>query len=601
MRPTHSLTSGTARVRAWTLLSIAVLAACTDPPSVDDSGNGTSGSESTSGDGDGDTGDESPAIICEPGETKCVDEMTLEVCAPTGLEWEQVACEGYEQCDSDWVDRVGNTVATCVGPCEKLQDSPSSEGCSFYTTGLYQAGLPFGTLPEDYPQDAIVIGNPQLTNATVELRWVPFGSNIEEVVQGPVLIGPGESYTFLLDASVTIYLDEDPEATSDFRSGTVYHAVSDLPVVAYLHAPHVAQNSNGSTLLLPENVLQGDYVIYNHAAWQSPNYFVVIAMENQTTVTWRPTADTAGDNLPLPFLEANQQGAQLLNRFDNMRIQTSVKNMTPKCEQDLSGTIIEADKPIWVVSAVLGMRLPYCGNAAPPGCELVTTINPDCNSGSDYAMEQNLPLDYWGREYVGAHSPLRGTEHHHWRIYAGEDDVTVTVTPAQPGTPIVLAERGDWADLVVEPGTHLEFDGTGVFMPVQYVTSNYDIGTDFDVDPGKGSPAMVQMVPTAQFLDRYVFVTGKGYSENFVQVIRPAGAADVLLDGVVVGGWETVGEWEIATTLLDPDPNKLEHEIHSTESFGIMQYGYSPFIGIEMSSAGYAYMGGMKAEVIYIP
>jgi hypothetical protein len=605
MRLTSKLTRANACIPSWSLpvLLLASLAACPTRPSAENGESGTDDNESSSsGDGDGDSA-EGAVIICDPGETQCLDAATLEVCAPTGLEWEQVACEGYEVCESNFVDREGNTVAACVGPCEKLEDSASSEGCSFYTTGMYQGGVPFGTLPEDYPRDAIVVGNPQMTDATVELRWVPFGSNKEELAQGPVKIGPGKSYVFELDAELTIYIDEDPEATSDFRSGTVYHAVSDLPVVAYLHAPYKGQNTNGSTLLLPEHVLQGDYVVYNHAAYVAPNYFIVIAMENQTTVTWRPTVETAGDNLPLPFLEAGETGMQLMNRFDNMRIQTSIKYDRPKCEQDLSGTIIEADKPIWVVSAVLGLRIPYCGSAEVPGCDTIVDIK--CNNGSDFAMEQNLPLDYWGREYVGPHSPLRGTEHHHWRIYAGEDNVTVTVTPAQPGTPINLAARGDWADLVVEPGTHLEFDGNGVFMPVQYVTGHYDIGTDFAVDKGNGSPAMVQMVPTAQFLDRYVFVTGSNYNENYVQVIRPAGAPEVLLDGLAIpdSDWQAVGEWEVATVLLPIPMLDLpgEHEISSTESFGIIQYGYSDFISAELNSAGYAYMGGMKAEVIFIP
>lgn len=583
------------------LLSAAASTACTDPPSADAST--SNGTESTSGDGDGDgdSGNESPVIICDPGETKCLDSTTLEVCEPTGLDWEQVPCGDKEQCEGNFMDREGNTVAACVGPCEKLGDSPSSEGCSFYTTSMYQA-----LQPPPEPEDAIVIGNPQDEDATVELRWVPEGSNIEEVVQGPVLIGPGQSYVFHLDPALTIY-KADLEKTSLFRSGSVYHVVSDLPVVAYLHAPYEGHNTNGSTLLLPENVLQGDYVVYGAGAWLPPNYFIVIAMENQTTVTWRPTFQTAGDSLPLPFLMAGDTGSQLMNRFDNMRIDTSTKDDPPYCTRDLSGTIIEADKPIWVVSAVLAARLPWCGvggNQGDPtlGCVTITD-NVNCNRGSDFAMEQNLPLDYWGREYVGPHSPIRGIEEHHWRIYAGEDNVTVTVTPAQPDTPIHFDQRGEWADLVVPNGTHLEFDGDGVFMPVQYVTGHYDTVPPNPApgDPlGVGSPAMVQMVPTAQFLDRYVIVTGYNYPQHYVQAIRPAGAAEVLLDGVALSdltAWEAIGEWEVATVLIEEGA----HEIASDDSFGIVQYGYSPFVDQYYSAAGYAYMGGMKAEVIYIP
>jgi hypothetical protein len=590
------------------LLPIAASTACTDPPAADES---SSNSESTSGDGDGDTGDDSPQIICDPGETKCFDSVTLEVCSPAGLEWEPVPCADKEQCEGNFIDRSGDTIAACVGPCERLADSPSSEGCSFYTTSMYQA-----LQPPPEPADAIVIGNPQLTDdATVELRWVPEGSNIEEVVVGPVLIGPGQSYVFELDPALTIY-KADLEKTSLFRSGSVYHVVSDLPVVAYLHAPYEGHNTNGSTLLLPENVLQGDYVVYGHGAWLPPNYFIVIAMQNQTTVTWRPTFQTAGDELPLPFLNAGETGSQLMNRFDNMRIDTSSLGdpAPPFCTRDLSGTIIEADKPIWVVSAVLAARLPWCGTAGNQGdptlgCETIID-NINCNRGSDFAMEQNLPLDYWGREYVGPHSPIRGIEKHHWRIYAGEDNVTVTVTaepePAEPILPIGFEYRGEWVDLIVENGTHLEFDGDGVFMPVQYVTGHYDTVPPFPPNPtgdepkGVGSPAMVQMVPTAQFLDRYVLVTGFNYPQHYVQAIRPAGAAEVLLDGVALTDlttWESVGEWEIASVQIEEGA----HEIASDDSFGIVQYGYSPYVDTYYSAAGYAYMGGMKAEVIYLP
>jgi hypothetical protein len=585
-------------------LLLAALAACPAPPTADESSTNNE-SESTAGDGDGDEGDESPVIICDPGETKCLDPATLQVCAPTGLKWEDVPCGDKKECEPNFINREGESVAACVGPCDKLSDSPSSEGCSFYTTSMYQA------LQPDEPPDGIVVGNPSETDeATVELRWVPEGSNIEELVGEPVTLAPGESHVFLLDPQITIY-KTDMEVTSLFRSGSVYHVVSDMPIIAYLHAPFEERNTNGSTLLLPENVLSGSYVVYSHGAWLPPNYFIVIAMENQTTVTWRPTFQTAGDALPLPFLEAGQTGEQLMNRFDNMRIDTSIKDNPPFCQRDLSGTIIEADKPIWVVSAVLAARLPWCGtpgNLGDPtaGCATITD-NQNCSRGSDFAMEQNLPLDYWGREYVGPHSPLRGIESHHWRIYAGEDNIDVTVTPSQPGTPLHFDSRGEWAELIVPNGTHLEFDGNGVFMPVQYVTGHYDTvpPNPGPMEPvGIGSPAMVQMVPTAQFLDRYVFVPGSGYSENYVQVIRPAvGSADVFLDGTdddgtVIDGWETVGEWQIATVLLK---NENPHEIYSDDPFGIVQYGYSPFIDNFFSSSGYAYMGGMKAEVIYIP
>jgi len=576
------------------LLTILWLAGCQPPPASEGEGGG--GTDDGEVD-ESDDGDDSPQIVCKPGETRCQNLEVLELCKPTGLGWEALACEGYEQCDPSYKNTAGEVVPTCVGPCENL--SSSSEGCSFYTTSMYQTAAPdINNLPED----AIIVGNPQLDNdATVELRWVPFGTNKEELAEGggPVVIPPGGSHIFRLDPTLTIYGKHGSTIPlSMYRSGSVYHVVSNLPVVAYLHAPLDEQDTNASTLLLPENVLQGDYVIYNHGAFQEPNYFIVIAMQDQTTVTWRPSVETAGDWLPLPFVEAGESGTQLLNRFDNMRIDTSRKLERPACEQDLSGTVIEADKPIWVVSAVQGLRLPWCSHVQIPGCPEVVQAN--CAAGGDFAMEQNLPIAYWGREYVGPHSPTRGGEEHHWRIYAGEDNITINVTPAQPNTPIQLAKRGDWAELIVPESTNLEFKANGVFMPVQYVVGHYAT-TYVNPDGFKmGSPAMIQMVPTAQFLNRYVFVTGVGYPEHYAQVIRAAGSSDILLDGEPVTGWESVANWEIATVLVSEGSHEI-HSVNPQDSFGILQYGYSPHVSGTENSAGYGYMGGMKAEVIYIP
>ena len=107
---------------------------------------------------------------------------------------------------------------------------------------------------------------------------------------------------------------------------------------------------------------------------------------------------------------------------------------------------------------------------------------------------------------------------------------------------------------------------------------------------------MVQMIPTAQFLDNYVFVTGFSYDFNYVQVIRELGAAEVVLDGANVTGWEPVAGWEVATVEIDEGA----HAIESGASFGIVQYGFTVDAD-DPRSAGYGYPGGMKAEVIFIP
>ncbi len=562
------------------LLVCSGLTACPAPQASDDEASSDS-KETQDPSTDTSESDDGPMIICVPGETRCLDAATLETCTATGLNWTPSPCDTHQTCEScASEDPDGECIAGCAGDCEKLEGLPSSEGCSFFATSMFQADQ------NDSIPDAIVVGNPDPSRvATIERYFVPYGSNIEELVEGPIELMPNESYVFLLPAELTEYLGN----TSLYRSGVVHHVVSDLPIVAYLHSPYEATSTNGSSMLLPEHVMTGNYVVYGEAGYTNPSYFSVIALENQTTVRWSPRFPTAGNALPLPFVDAGGMGEQLLNRFDNIRIDSSILGDPPSCLRDLSGTVIEADKPIWVVSAVRGARVPFCApTELVPGCG-DHLIDPKCASASDFLQEQNLPLEYWGKEYVGPHSPLRGNEDHYWRIYSGDDDVTVTVDPPQAGTPIQLAKRGDWAPLVVPSGTNLVFTANGPFMPVQYAAGDY-------VANNIGSPAMVQMIPTAQFLDNYVFVTGFSYDFNYVQVIRELGTAEVVLDGVAVTGWEPVAGWEVATVEIDEGA----HAIESGASFGIVQYGFTVDAD-DPRSAGYGYPGGMKAEVIFIP
>jgi len=88
---------------------------------------------------------------------------------------------------------------------------------------------------------------------------------------------------------------------------------------------------------------------------------------------------------------------------------------------------------------------------------------------------------------------------------------------------------------------------------------------------------MYQMIPVEQFLDRYAFVTGTGYSQHYAQILRVAGGADVLVDDAVVGGHYPVGTFEVADWPISEG--------------GIINVGYTDV-------TSYAYPGGLKLAVI---
>lgn len=566
---------------------------------ADDGGFNADSSESavgTSVAASGDTSTGVPVPACNPGEIRCASTEALERCAPTGKTWINEPCPSQTQCvpcDSDACNED-----QCLGPCDSVDDLPSSAGCSFIANRQLHA--------IETVDDGLVVANPNSsTDALVIFYRTEEGQNQEIEIERRV-IAPLESTAFILSAN---FVQGD---SSMFRTGGTYRVQSDVPVVAYHHAPYTLSHGNDSSMLLPESSLRREYVVMSYGPNVSlrqgePSYFEVVALENFTTLEWVPPVATAGNGLPVPFVPAGGTGVLHMNRFDTVRIAASGNATDIIPARDISGTVITADKPIWVTAGV------KCGRV--PTRDLTMYPTGFC----DPLQEMAIPLEYWGNTYVGVHSPVRDNERHHWRIFAGTDGVEVEVEGAPDVGPFTFTKRGDFVDLALPSGTDVVFrSSNGVFMPVQYLESRR-YGVD-PVGPGLpepdedgfasyGDPAMYQMVPTEQFLDRYVFATALSFAYNYVQVIRPLGGAEIVLDGSAIpdADFTPIAEYEVATVDIDEGP----HLIEGSEPFGIVQVGYSletydPRCVMEsptMNScpSSYAYPGGMKSDPIYIP
>ncbi|MDC0716938.1 IgGFc-binding protein [Nannocystis bainbridge] len=472
--------------------------------------------------------------LCKPGQKVCEGEDAYKECNDQGDGWQPpVDCALEETCAG----------GQCLSLCSLAEETPSSVGCSFFA--VRQDNY-------DYEQvDSLVVGNTSKTKtASVQLYFTPDGTNNEQPSGMPANLLPGVTLEFQLT-------NQPFMKVSALRKGGVYRVQSTIPIVAYQHSPITAQATNDSSMLLPEHALRQDHVITAYGdtvgGEDRPSYFNVVATTDGTTVQWTPPIGTVA-GAGVPGVAANQTGSVMMNRFDVMQVRA------PN-DADLSGTFVHADKPIWVIGAVNCANVPanvfFC----------------------DHLEEQVIPLDYWGKQYIGAHSPKRGSEKHYWRVYAGEDQTTITTTPVQAGTPFVL-NKGQWKELVIPNNTSFVFDGDKPFMPVQYLEGEGG-------GAGTGDPAMYQMVPVEQFLDRYAFVTGTGYSIHYAQIIRLAGNPDVVIDGQTVTGYYAVGGYEVADFPIDEGAHLAE----SDAPFGILNIGYTPV-------TSYAYPGGLKLKII---
>jgi len=499
-------------------------------------------------------------LVCTPGEERCADDATVETCKASGLGWDASPCSQHQTCQS----------GECIGPCEKVSVNPNSVGCEFVAIRMnsFNEG--------EASPDALIVGNTDTKlTAKVQLYFVPNGSHKEDPLGDPVDLPPGESHIF------EMYGDTLPGYTA-LRPGGVFRVVSDIPITAYLHSTLENKASNDSSMLLPVHTLRKDYVIASYPGFADktkpeeingrPSYFTVIALEDDTTLNWTPKFATAGNNVPIGPVLGGETGTVKLNRFDVLQIGSSSLTNMNYFTHDTSGTLLEADKPISVMGAT--------------NCAFVPFDTGYCN----HLQEQMLPLEYWGKTYVGAHSPIRATEKHYWRIFAGDDNATITTDPQIPGTPFLLAKRGDFKDLEVESGVSTVFQGTKRFLPVQYLAGYNSAGKI-------GDPAMYQMVPVEQWLDRYVVVTGVNYDLNYAQVIRRFGGADVTINGQVVTGYyllNTVsgGKYEVADVQLQDGDTARTYLVESADAFSVIIVGYKS----ATPTSAYAYPGGMKLD-----
>lgn len=472
-------------------------------------------------------GDGCVALLCLPNEVVCEGIDQTKKCNAQGDAFEPpVACGQTQQCSG----------GACIELCELIKSDPSSVGCVFR-----------GNKMQNFIEEpsAVTVGNVSKT-LTASVSMYFFENGAEQLVSGPIMVMPGKSAQF------DLIKPGQPGPVSVLRPDSTYKIVSNVPLVAYLHSPIKAAAHNDSSMLLPDHAQQKNYIIpaFTPSVGGNPAYFNVVGLKDGTEVSWTPPVATAAGN-GVPAVAAKATGKVVIGDYDLLQVSSG--------QSDLSGTIVSLSEPAWVVGAVQCVNVP----AGVTFC--------------DHIEEQAIPLEYWGQTYVGAHAPKRGNENYWWRVYAGEDNTTVSIVPAQPGFPKVL-NKGQFTEFKTKDS--LIFDADKPIMPVQYLEGQ-------DGGAGTGDPASYQMVPVEQFLDRYVFVTGIGYNLHYAQVVRDKGGADVKVDGVVVTGYYAVGAYEVADWKI----NEGSHLAESDAAFGIYQVGYT---GV----TSYAYPGGLRLKVI---
>jgi hypothetical protein len=445
-----------------------------------------------------------------------------------------------------------------------------------HTVGAIES---LSTDPRFRERDGLVIVNPDPTNElVVVVSEVFLGDEDPFARDNPLHLDPGDARTVELPRV-------DHTGTTERRRGGMLRLAGSHPFVLTAYQPLRAFEGNDSQLVLPDDALGRTYVVASYpphpAQFQgagSPSFFEVIALADDTDVRYRPRQATAGaGDLIAPVAAGQWSPTVSLRRHESLRLAGANPSETQPWRGDVSGTVVEASKPVAVIG---GTR---CASVPPSS---------DALAGCDPLSEQLVPVARWSSHVAVPHPPLRTSEAHFVRIYAGVDGVRVSTEPPVTAVqPILLAERGEYLDIEVAHGVSFVVDADGPVLAVGYLTTR-------DRTHEIGDPSMYQFVATDRFLSRYVVATAPGWSTHLLQIVRPVEAAEVFVDAEIVDAWERFEDYETAVVTVSEGP----HVVASDGPFGLTQFGWTnevrdsciPYgLGGECQTS-YAHVAGMR-------
>ncbi len=526
-------------------------------------------------------------------------------------------CNGTEETVATCGPDQGCGIDRCIDACQAAALSKGSTGCSFWTVP-----------PDDGDQGAgacfvAMIANTwdRPVNLSAELGAEPLDitqsvytatRNGKEAVytklDGP--IPPGQvALVFLSQAEIPV----DPAASrcpagiapafkaDPIRHGTVktraFHITADAPVAAYSIFPYGGAESffPTATLLLPVSSWDRGYIAVSTGKFGTLDpsdvdrrTLQIIANEDDTTVSMLPVeAISEGDQVS-PAV-AGTAASWNLSRGQVLQI-TQLASLT--------GSPVVASRPVGV----------FGGSP----CTFLPNNDPFC----DLTQQQIAPLSQWGTEYALVPFKPRTLnvtkatrESVPWSIVGAVDGTVLTYDPEKPpGAPETIA-AGQTANFVTDALVTVKSqDSKHPFYVGVHMTGATNGGGAPNRGVTIGDPDFVNVVPSDQFLDRYVFFTDYTFPDTHLTIVRrktAGGFRPVTLDcagdveGFVPLG--ASGEYEYAYVELTKSfaPQKFakgecghgRHEAQSEGPFSLTVWGLG-------KDASYGYAGGMGSRPI---
>ena len=540
------------------------------------------------------------------------------------------SCEGL-RCSRDLkkvVDGCTEEVVTECGPDQGCANGTCVDACAAAAVAKGSVGCSFSTLPPDQPMPyagscfAAMIANTWDLPVTITADYGSTPLDLGQSVFTAEAVGQDTKYTKLEGPLppgqvALVFLSEirpqlppvgfvqmhticPPGTLGAHLGDPITHGTSvtkafsiktDAPVSAYSIYPYGGAKTHfpTATLLLPTSAWTTNYLAVN--AWPTvlntqgevigDPMLQIVASEDETEVRIRPNVNVAGG--------AGVKGGAAGETMSVKLARGEVLQITQR--EELTGSPIESSKPVGVFG---GSRCTYVPHDGIQACDIL--------------HQQIPPLSQWGAEY--AFVPYRGrsrggvtrTEVVPSRLVGAVDGTVLTYDPAPPrGAPTTLGAGEVVTLLTDELFVVKSQDADHPFYAAVLMTGAlYNASTNSIND---GDPDFVNLVPSEQFLDRYVFFTDHSFPETRLTIVRrksPRGFMPVEIDCLgEVGGFRplgSTGEYEYAwvdlTTSFAPASGTCRagrREAKSDGPFALTVWGLA-------YCASYGYAGGMGSR-----
>jgi hypothetical protein len=410
--------------------------------------------------------------------------------------------------------------------------APDSKGTDFWLA--FPGQLSNGQL-------TLFIAGDVSTSGNVSIPGLSFSQNFN--------VTPGQVTVVQLPVNAQL-------STTDGTEAKGIHVTAQNEVTIY--GLNRASATTDAYLGLPTDILGLEYIVlgFGNVNVVNGTEFVVAAAADNTVVTITPSVTTGARTVGVPYNIVLNQGQvyQLRN--------------TGAAPNDLSGTIVTADKPV----AVFGGH--QCANI-PNGSTFAC----------DHVVEQVPPTETWGKSFVTV--PLATRDNGDtFRFLASTNGTNVTVN----GAVVATLNRGQFHQRIINSSATITSD-----QPI--LVAQYSNGCSFDSScgPTDGDPFMMLIPPFEQFLGQYTVSTpdqagspSPQFPANFVNVVAPnAAVGSVTLDGTAIppASFTAIGSSGFSGAQVSLTQGS--HTLSGSLPFGAFIYGFGSF-------DSYGYPGGMS-------